>query len=116
MEGEYVRVRSDYDDDLAGYFGFQVLEDGTKAVIMSLWNAFCEDEAGNVNQVKGKVLFPEEVGGNDFTPENNGEGSWNFGQDERCCWIITSGIHGLCAAPESLGPYPIPATESGAPD
>ena len=230
---EYTSVKTDYGEAVSGYFGFQVLEDGTKAVIMSLWNAFCEDEAGNVNQVKGKVLFPEEVGGNDFTPENNGEGSfvqciypyewevgkdyrfvleqttgesgtecytlwlmepegegreelfcidsglkdiwiddvcgfvenfvpetaawprtmefwnvrgrmrdsgewenapfvlftvnssegdevyegsWNFGQDERCCWIITSGIHGLCAAPESLGPYPIPATESGAPD
>ena len=44
------------------------------------------------------------------------EGSWNFGQDENCCWIITSGIPGLCEAAENLGPYAMPATESGVPN
>ena len=43
-------------------------------------------------------------------------GSWNLGQDENCCWIITSGVPGLCEAPENLGPYAIPATENGAPN
>lgn len=233
MEEEYARVWTDDGDALCGYFGLQVLEDGTKAVIMSLWNAFCEDEAGNTSQIKAKVLFPEGMEGSELGPDESGEGSftqciyeydwevgkdyrfvleqttgesgtecftlwlmeaeggtptelfrfdsglkgiwisevcgflenfvsqkaawprtmefwnararmradgawenarsvqftvnssvsiedyegsWNFGQDENCCWIITSGIPGLCAAPESLGPYAIPATESGAPN
>lgn len=232
LEEEYADVTTDYGDVLSGYFGFQVLGDGTKTVIMSLWNAFCRDKDGNVEQVKARVLYPGHVGGSEFNPENNGEGSfvqciyeydwkvgvdyrfvleqstgesgtelftlwlmepeagdrqelfcfdsglkgiwidnacgfvenfvpevaawprtmefwnvrgrmrdsgewenaeavsftvnssvseeiyegsWNFGQDESCCWIITSGIPGLCAAPESLGPYAVPATESGAP-
>ena len=232
LEQKYARVGTDYGDELTGYFGFQVLEDGTKAVIMTLWNAFCEDENGNVTQLKASVLYPENVGGREFTPENNGEGSfvqciyaydwevgkdyrfvleqatgdsgterftlwlmepegetrtelfcfdsglediwikstcgfvenfvpetapwprtmefwnararmrdsgewenvesvsftvngsvgitdyegsWNYGQDENCIWIITSGVPGLCETPESLGPYAIPAPESGAP-
>lgn len=44
------------------------------------------------------------------------EDSWNLGQDENACWIITSGIPGLCQRPEKLKGYEIPATESGAPD
>lgn len=233
LEREYARVTTDYGDTLGGYFGFQVLEDGTRAVIMTLWNAFCEDENGNVTQVKARLLFPEGMDGKEFNPENNGEGSfvqciyeydwevgkdyrfvldqttgeagtalftlwlmepegedqtelfcfdsglkdiwidnvagfvenfdpqtaawprslefwnararmldsdawenaesvqftvnnsvsiedyegsWNFGQDENCCWIITSGVPGLCPAPENAGPYPMPATESGVPN
>ena len=44
------------------------------------------------------------------------EGSWNLGQDENACWIITSGIPGLCESPKKITGYEIPATESGAPD
>lgn len=41
---------------------------------------------------------------------------WNLGADDRACWIITSGIPGLCQSPKKLTGYKIPATESGAPN
>ncbi|MBQ8920152.1 MAG: hypothetical protein IJ056_08620, partial [Acidaminococcaceae bacterium] len=44
------------------------------------------------------------------------EGSWNVGRDEDACWIITSGVPGLCRGPEKLKGYEIPATESGVPN
>ena len=44
------------------------------------------------------------------------EGSWNLGRDENTCWIITSGIPGLCQSPEKLTGYEIPVTESGMPN
>ncbi|MBQ8137036.1 MAG: DUF3472 domain-containing protein [Clostridia bacterium] len=84
------RVWSDYGEMLSGYFGFQVLEDGTKAVIMSLWNAFREDEQGNVHAIKAKVIAPKDAGGKEFNPDNNEEGSfvqclypydWKAGRD-----------------------------------
>lgn len=230
LESDYQRIWSDYGDKISGYFGFQVLDDGTKVVIMSLWDAFFEDHEGNISQVKAKVLFPENIetkfdnddegsftqciyeydwetgkdyrfvleqttGENgtelftlwlmepegetqtemfcfdsglkdvritgpcgfleNFEPEfaaaprsvefwnvrgreaesgewisapevrytvNNSigiedyEGCWNFGSDENSCWIITSGIPGLCPVPDADVSYPIPSTESGAPN
>ncbi|MBR1407436.1 MAG: hypothetical protein IJ573_00885 [Clostridia bacterium] len=58
MEGSYTRIWSDYGEAISGYFGFQVLEDGQKAVIMSLWDAFCEDEAGSVTVIKPPRAVP----------------------------------------------------------
>ncbi len=233
MKESYTRVWADYGEDVGGYFGFQVLEDGEKAVIMSLWDAFCEDEAGNVTVIKPRVLYPGEDWAVEHSPETNEEGSfvqciipfewetgkdyrfvleqqtgeqgtelftvflmepegedqtelfcfdsglngvwmnlaagfvenfvpeaagfprslefwnvrtrtrtsgewenvgtvsfgvnnslgiedyegsWNVGRDEDACWIITSGVPGLCHGPEKLKGYEIPATESGVPN
>lgn len=233
MEETYDRVWSDYGTTISGYFGFQVLEDGEKVVIMSLWDAFCKDKAGNVTLIKPTVLYPKDAQITEHSPETNGEGSfvqcirpfewetgrvyrflleqqtseqgtelfilslidpesknqtelfrfdsgmtgvwmdwiggfvenfvpaaagsprslefwnmreltrssgtwknvktvdfainnslgveeyessWNLGRDDDACWIITSGIPGLCQGPKELTGYSIPATESGAPN
>ena len=93
-----------------------MLGSGEKIVIMSLWDVFCQDEAGNVTVLKPQVLFPEDAQMTEYTPETNEEGSWNLGRDEDACWIITSGIPGLCPGPDKLTGYEIPATESGVPN
>ena len=41
-------------------------------------------------------------------------GCWNLGRDKDACWIITSGVPGLCKGPEKLSGYEIPVTDSGA--
>lgn len=74
MHPSYKEIRTDYGQELSGYFGFQVLDDGTKAVIMTLWNAFCEDYEGNVSMIKAKVLYPEGREGKELT--DTGEGSF----------------------------------------
>ena len=76
MQKKYTRVWSDEGGLIGGYFGFQVLEDGQKVAIMSLWDAFCEDEAGNVTVIKPRVLFPGEEWTQEHTPETNVEGSF----------------------------------------
>ena len=233
MDENYELVWSDYGSTIDGYFGLQVLGSGEKVVIMSLWDAFCQDKAGNVTMIKPQVLFPKDAQITEHTPETNGEGSfvqcmfpfewetgkdyrflleqqtseqgtelfilslmepegeeqtvlfcfdsgmtgvwmdsisgfvenfvpemagwprslefwnvraltrssgawenaaavdfcvnsslgikdyegsWNLGRDESACWIITSGIPGLCQGPEKLTGYEIPATESGVPN
>lgn len=50
-----MRVWSDFDDVMGGNCGLQVLEDGTKAVILSLWDVFCEQEAGHVPRHQGAL-------------------------------------------------------------
>ena len=232
MEKSYVRVVSDYGSEVSGYFGFQVLENGEKVVIMSLWDAFCEDGDGQVTRISPRVLYPQDSRIREHTPETNGEGSfvqcmfpyawetgrdyrllmeqetgeqgtevftvflmepegdtmtemfrfdsgltgvwtdwmcgfvenfdpqtaawprslefwnvrarerssgtwkdaasvafsvnssvditdyegsWNVGADEDACWIITSGVPGLCGGPETLTGYKVPVTESGEP-
>ena len=90
LEEQYTRVYSDYDGSLTGYLGFQVLESGEKVLIMSLWNAFCEDADGNVTELKPKVLYAPEARIQEHNPETNGEGSflqciipceWETGKD-----------------------------------
>lgn len=230
LEKRYARVWSDYGGAGGGYCGFQVWDDGSAAVIMTLWDVFCQDGAGNVTQVKAKVLYPENAYDTDFDNSGEGsfvhylykfdwkpgrdyrlllqqsagdngnelltlwlkdlerdvwtelycfdtglrdiwissaagfvenpnpaaaaypraiefwnirgrmkrngrwvnaksvdffvnasvgitdyEGSYNFGQDKANCWIITSGVTGLCKPNAKKGPYKVPVTEKGAP-
>jgi len=79
---------------------------------LEFWNARARmlDSGGWENAESVQFTVNNSVSIEDY------EGSWNFGQDENCCWIITSGVPGLCAAPENYGFYPVPATESRAPN
>ena len=230
LRNRYTNVWSDYGGAGGGYCGFQVWDDGTTAVIMTLWDVFCQDQAGNVRQVKARVLYPENAYDTSFDNSSEGsfvhylyefdwkpgrdyrlllqqssgdngnvlltlwlkdldtgywtelycfdtglsdiwisstsgfvenpnpaysaypraiefwniracmketgrwanaesidfsvnasvgqmeyEGSYNFGQDDANCWIITSGTTGLCTPNRRVGPYRVPSTESGAP-
>ena len=92
LEEKYTKVYSDYDNTLTGYLGFQVLENGKKVLIMSLWNAFCEDADGNVTELKPKVLYAPGAQIREHNPKTNGEGSflqciipceWETGKDYR---------------------------------
>ncbi|MBQ8093997.1 MAG: DUF3472 domain-containing protein [Clostridia bacterium] len=103
MGEKYTRIWTDYSEQVSGYFGFQVLADGRKVVIMSLWNAFCEDENGNVEEIKAKVLIPDWMEGAEFNPDNNGEGSfiqciyeydWETGKDYRFVLEQSTGENG----------------------
>ena len=231
LEKNYTKVWADYGGAGGGYCGLQVWDDGTRGVIMTLWDTFCEDQFGNVSQIKAKVLYPENAADTDHNNSsegsfvhysypydwkagkgyrfllqqsngNNGnvlmtlwigdieagawtklfcfdtgiqdiwirstggflenyivktsgevrtmefrnirarmrnsgrwedaesvtysinasvgtssyQGSYNFGQDSRSCWIITSGIPGLNQPNSNTGPYPVPQTREFMPE
>lgn len=57
----------------SGYCGFQVLEDGSRVAIMSLWDIYCKDRAGNQKTIRGKLVYPESgIGSDSFDNEGNG--------------------------------------------
>lgn len=56
----YVSVTSDGGDfPGAAYAGFQVLEDGRKVAIMSVWKLFLVDEAGNRSTLDARRTYPK---------------------------------------------------------
>ena len=57
LRKHYDAVYRDY-SGVAGYGGFQVLDDGTKLAIMSIWYTYCEDASGNVTKITPKVVYP----------------------------------------------------------
>ena len=78
---------------------------------MELWNvrAHMRSSGRWVNADSMTFAVNASVGLSDY------EGSYNFGRDGRSCWIITSGIPGLCRPESNTGPYQVPTTESGQP-
>ncbi len=230
LEDQYEEIWNDYAGAGAGYCGLQVWDDGTRGVIMTIWDVFCRDASGRVTQVKADVLYPENATDTDHDASGEGSfvhysypydwepgkdyrfllqqsegadgtvlmtlwicdiqedswtrlfcfdtglkgiwirsaggflenyipahaaevrtmefwnvkarmrstgewtdarsvqfgvnasigssryaGSYNFGEDADSCWIITSGISGLCTPNDRTGPYPVPITQWGAP-
>lgn len=90
LQKRYSKVWSDYGGAGGGYCGFQVWDDGSAAVIMTVWDVFCQDKSGNVRQVKARVLYPENAYDTSF--DNSSEGSfvhylykfdWRPGRDYR---------------------------------
>lgn len=58
---------------ISGYCGFQVLSDGTRVAILSLWDVFCTDKAGNRTTIRAKRLYPERgLFGDTFDGEGTG--------------------------------------------
>ena len=90
LRKQYVDVWADYGSLGGAYCGLQVWEDGTRAVIMSVWDIFCRDKSGNVTRIMPEVVYPEYLPRN--THEKSGEGSfaqgiypydWKAGKDYR---------------------------------
>ena len=53
---KYASVYRQY-NGVAAYAGVQVLDDGTKAAIMSVWHTFCKDKKGNVTTIVPEVVY-----------------------------------------------------------
>ena len=62
LEEQYESVYNDFADAIGGYCGFQRLEEGSKAFIMTLWDIFCKDSDGNVGIIVPEVIYPEDGG------------------------------------------------------
>lgn len=56
-----------------GYAGFQNIEDGRKVSIMSFWDIFCQDQAGNVTTIRPERIYPADIiGSSGFSGEGTG--------------------------------------------
>lgn len=74
LNEEYAAVETD-DGDAAGggYAGFQVLEDGRKVAIMSIWRLFLTDADGKESTLDAKRAYPESPSvADDFEGEGTG--------------------------------------------
>ena len=56
LKKQYSSVYRDY-NGVAAYAGLQVWDDGSHAVIMSVWNTYCKDRSGNVITIRPKVVY-----------------------------------------------------------
>lgn len=101
IQKRYSKVWSDYGGAGGGYCGFQVWDDGSTAVIMTVWDVFCQDRTGKVQQIKAKVLYPENAYDTSF--DNSSEGSfvhylykfdWKPGRDYRVVLQQSTGNNG----------------------
>ena len=78
---------------------------------IEFWNIrACMKRSGKWVNAKSVTFVPDAAVGGAHNP-----GSYSFGQDNSSCWIITSGIEGLCAQPKKKGPFKVPSTEKGIP-
>ena len=66
---KYKSVKTEY-SGVAGYAGFQSLEDGRRAAIMSFWDVTCTDASGKTTVLRPKVIYPKGAG-----EEFGGEGT-----------------------------------------
>ena len=91
LKKKYERVGTDDEGDPAGaYAGFQVLEDGRKVAIMSVWKLFLADKNGNESTLDAKRIYPKEgaIVAGDFGGEGTGvktivEYNWQAGKTYR---------------------------------
>ena len=59
LEKKYASVSNDYTTPGAAYCGFQIHGDGKLAMIMTVWDVICRDEAGRKTVISAKQLYPE---------------------------------------------------------
>ena len=75
LKAQYAKVYGDDEDDTpgAGYAGFQVLEDGSKVAIMSIWKVCLEDKNGKKSTFNANRTYPEKARvADDFGGEGTG--------------------------------------------
>ena len=58
LEKRYASLSNEYTSPGSGYCGFQRWGGGETAVIMSVWDIFCKDEAGRRTVIRAKELYP----------------------------------------------------------
>lgn len=71
LQSQYANVYREY-SGVAGYAGFQVLEDGSHVAILSIWDTFCVDNAGNTTTLRAQLLYPEASDNQSFGGEGTG--------------------------------------------
>lgn len=59
LQKKYRKLYNDFSSAGGFYCGFQQLENGRTAVIMSVWDVICEDSRGNTSIICAKQLYPE---------------------------------------------------------
>lgn len=59
LSRQYRSFEGDYGDTVGGYCGFQVLEDGTRGAILTIWDIFCTDAYGNTTVIRAEQVYPE---------------------------------------------------------
>ena len=72
LEKSGFTVKSDDGLPGGGYAGFQVLEDGRKVAIMSIWKLFLTDKDGNSQELNAKRTYPNDPS---IAGEFGGEGT-----------------------------------------
>ena len=88
LRRRYSSVYREY-SGVAAYAGFQVIDDGTKLAIMSVWDTYCKDSSGRVTTIHPQVVYPANPLKNQpFGGEGNGRQcmvkyNWKAGQDYR---------------------------------
>lgn len=71
LEQEYDEVYMDY--WLSFYAGIQMWEPGRgSGSIMSFWDIYCKDKAGEISTIRAKLVYPENKEANVFDHEGNG--------------------------------------------
>ena len=58
LKKKYKSVKRDY-NGVAGYCGFQVIDDGSHVAILTLWDTYCIDKNGKKTTIKAKQIYPE---------------------------------------------------------
>lgn len=71
LQSRYANVYRDY-NGVAGYAGFQVLEDGSHVAILSIWDTYCVDSAGNTTTLRARLLYPAVSDNQSFGGEGTG--------------------------------------------
>ncbi len=71
LSQEYTSYRTEY-DGVHAYAGFQSLADGERVSIMSFWDIFCKDAAGNETVIRAKLVYPEATDNDSFGGEGTG--------------------------------------------
>ena len=59
LQKQYKKVYTEY--GITGYAGFQNIYNGKKICIMSVWDTYCEDSAGNVTVVRATPVYPQDA-------------------------------------------------------
>ncbi len=57
---QYASVYRQY-DGVAAYAGVQVLQDGTRAAIMSVWHTYCKDRKDNITTIVPEVVYQQDT-------------------------------------------------------
>ena len=102
LKKSYTSVDTDEGEPGAMYAGFQVLENGRKVAIMSVWKLFLVDKNGKKSVLKAKRTYPEKplVGG-DFGGEGTGiktmvDYDWEAGKTYRSLIQCSTTAAGNC--------------------
>lgn len=71
LDSIYEKVETEY-GSVHAYAGFQRVQNGDMKAIMSFWDIFCTDAAGNQTTIRAEQIYPETDNAEGFTGEGTG--------------------------------------------